>query len=144
MSFINGQVVYHWLVPQPSLDQPSAHEFTKYMGQQSSAPLLESARARSWLYGELADQLLLYGPCVTCQDHWQPTKDRWGRQDVYCLLPGQGFIDQLWATLGDPWYMEVSSMVLTLIQLWFEGKGSDSGWEKPLYWTHAETCDFLC
>ena len=34
-----------------SRDQPSAHEFTKYMGQQSLAPLLESAlHACYWVH----------------------------------------------------------------------------------------------
>ena len=32
---------------QGSRDQPSAQEFTKYIGQQSSPPLLDSALARS-------------------------------------------------------------------------------------------------
>ena len=33
---------------QISLDQPRAHEFTKYIGQPSPALRLESARARLW------------------------------------------------------------------------------------------------
>ena len=31
-----------------SQDQPSTHEFTKYIGQPSPAPRLELARAESW------------------------------------------------------------------------------------------------
>ena len=34
---------------QGSWDQPNTHEFTKYIGQSSLAPLLESALKRSWL-----------------------------------------------------------------------------------------------
>ena len=39
-------IALHW-----TLDQASAQEFTKYIGQQSPAPLLESALARSSLHG---------------------------------------------------------------------------------------------
>ena len=34
---------------QMSRDQPNTHGFTKYMGQPSPAPRLESLRARSWI-----------------------------------------------------------------------------------------------
>ena len=37
-----------WFYIQMSGDQPSPDEFTKYMGQSSPAPWLESARFRSW------------------------------------------------------------------------------------------------
>ena len=39
----------HFIALQGSWDKPSAQEFTKYVGQQSPAPLLESALARLWL-----------------------------------------------------------------------------------------------
>ena len=40
----------YFIALRVSRDQASAKEFTKYIRQQSPAPLLESALARSWLW----------------------------------------------------------------------------------------------
>ena len=47
----------HFIELNGSRDQPSAHEFTKYIGQPSPALLLESALAKSWLINMLKSHL---------------------------------------------------------------------------------------
>ena len=41
--------VTYFIALHGSRDQPSAQEFTKYIGKPSPAPRLESTLARSWL-----------------------------------------------------------------------------------------------
>ena len=92
-----------------SLDQPSAQELTKYMGQPSPAPALVSAfgicKVVVETMGAISTAVSIAerdGPRISCLNYGQSPEDGGDWQHVHNFLPRKGLVYQFGAALGDP------------------------------------------
>ena len=88
----------HFIALHGSLDQASAQEFTKYIGQQSPAALLESALVVVVAMGAVVTATVIAkqdGSHISSVNHRQPPENGGDGQNVCYLLSLNLLVDEL-------------------------------------------------